>query len=252
MANLGDLINGANTQYGLPPGYLNTVANIESSGNPNAGNGSAKGLFQFIPSTAAHYGLANPYDPAAASDAAGRLSRDNYAALSKALGRAPSAEELYLGHQQGASGAAKLLLNPNAPAANAVGASAVLNNGGTADMTGGQFAALWARKYDGRSGAKLPFFAAASGMPDGGTPRPAAPPSAGSAPEGVYANAPAAAPQQDDTTALAAALSAPARPAASPLAALYAQQSAQQQAAAQAQRAALLGSARIAPTQQIT
>lgn len=253
MASLGDIITGANAQYGLPKGYLGTVAGIESSWNPNASNPSgAKGLFQFVPSTAAHYGLSNPYDPSAASAAAGQFTRDNYNTLAHALGHAPSAEQLYLAHQQGAGGAAGLLTHPNAPAASIVGASAVTNNGGTADMTSQQFADLWGRKYDKRAG--LPVFAAAAGagQQQAGTPGGANIAGTGSAPEGVYANAPSSTPQGDGGVALAAALAPSAQDQQqSQIASLYAQQTAAQQQAAQAQRTALLSSGKVAPTQQI-
>ena len=52
---------------------LNSMAFVESSCNPNAYNESSKaaGLMQFIPSTAAHFGI-DPYDPEQAIDAAAR------------------------------------------------------------------------------------------------------------------------------------------------------------------------------------
>ena len=139
------------TQYGLPQGYLSRTYQIESGGNPNAQNpnSSAGGGFQFIDSTAKAYGLTNKFDLGASADAAARLAVDNQRTLMKGLGRAPTAGELYLAHQQGGGGAAQLLANPNARAVDIVGADAVRLNGGNADMTAGEFAAKWVNKIGG-------------------------------------------------------------------------------------------------------
>lgn len=137
--------------YGLPSGYLARTAQLESRGNPNAQNpnSSAGGMFQFIDSTAKQYGLTNKMDPVASADAAARFAADNKAYLTRALGREPSAGELYLAHQQGPAGAAKLILNQGAPAASLVGNDAVSLNGGSGNMTGGDFANKWLAKFGG-------------------------------------------------------------------------------------------------------
>jgi hypothetical protein len=132
------------------PGFMERMAQIESSGNPDASNASgAAGLYQFMPKTAQAYGLADPYDPEASAQAAARLTLDNEGTLKRSLGRDPTPGELYLAHQQGAGGASKLLANPDAPAADLVGAKAVTSNGGTAGMTARDFAGLWLNKFDG-------------------------------------------------------------------------------------------------------
>jgi hypothetical protein len=60
-------------QYGLPCGYLWGIMMTESRGNPNAVSpAGAKGLFQFIPSTAIQFKLADPFDPCTSADAAAR------------------------------------------------------------------------------------------------------------------------------------------------------------------------------------
>lgn len=137
-------------KYNLPSGYLDRTYQIESGGNPNAQNpnSSAGGGFQFIDSTARQYGLTNKNDLGASADAAARLAADNREVLVRTLGREPTAAELYLAHQQGAGGAAKLLSNPNAPAASLVGQDAVRLNGGDASMTAQQFAGKWLGKFD--------------------------------------------------------------------------------------------------------
>lgn len=138
----------AEAQYGLPKNFLAQTAKIESSFDPAAANpnSSARGLFQFTKGTAKDYGLANPFDPIASTDAAARLAADNKATLMKALGREPTAGELYLAHQQGGGGASKLLSNPNARAADLVGADAVRLNSGNLNMTAGEFARRWTSK----------------------------------------------------------------------------------------------------------
>lgn len=138
------------SKYRLPTGYLNRTAQIESSMNPNAQNpsSSAGGLFQFINSTAKQYGLSNKYDAVASTDAASRLAADNAKTLRGVLGREPTAAELYLAHQQGGAGAAKLLRNPSAKASTVVGSAAVRLNGGSESMTAGQFAGLWINKFN--------------------------------------------------------------------------------------------------------
>ncbi|MFZ0932087.1 MAG: hypothetical protein WAN11_26040 [Syntrophobacteraceae bacterium] len=69
------------------------------------------------------------------------LTRQNTAALAKDLGRQPQPWEVYLAHQQGMDGATALLhADPNANAGDVVGnPEAITGNGGTTEMTAGQF-----------------------------------------------------------------------------------------------------------------
>jgi tape measure domain-containing protein len=55
----------ATTKYGLPPGLLKAIADVESGFNPKATNPSsgAQGLMQLMPDTARRYGVADAYDP---------------------------------------------------------------------------------------------------------------------------------------------------------------------------------------------
>lgn len=146
--NVQTAIADAATRHGVDANAMSVIAQIESSGNPNAKNpsSSAGGLFQFIDDTAKQYGLQNKFDPVQASDAGARLMKDNAAYLGNILGRAPNVGELYLAHQQGAGGAGKLLANPNARAADIVGEKAVRLNGGNPNMTAGDFANIWMSK----------------------------------------------------------------------------------------------------------
>lgn len=144
-------IQTAAQRHQVDANALKTIAWLESRGDARAKNpnSSASGLFQFINSTARQYGLNDPFDAVASSDAAARLTRDNARHLTRVLGRAPNPAELYLAHQQGAGGAARLLSNPNRRAADVVGAQAVRLNGGREDMTAGEFANLWLSKAGG-------------------------------------------------------------------------------------------------------
>ena len=157
-SDINGIIQSAAGQYGVDPAYLARVAQIESSNDPKATSKTgAKGLFQFTGGTSSQYGLRNPYDPAQSANAAARLTADNQASLTKALGRAPTSAELYLAHQQGAAGAAALLKNPGANAVDALApvyggsrtraAQALTVNGGSPDMTAGAFAGKWAAKF---------------------------------------------------------------------------------------------------------
>ncbi|MBS9720036.1 transglycosylase SLT domain-containing protein [Tianweitania sp. BSSL-BM11] len=146
-------IERAAKKHGVSAAGLRRTAHIESGGNPNARNprSSAEGLFQFIDDTAKQYGLSKSqkFDPDASADAAARLWKDNANYLRRQLGREPTDGELYLAHQQGAGGAAKLLRNPNAKASSLVGAEAVRLNGGQPGMTAGDFARRWTGKMEG-------------------------------------------------------------------------------------------------------
>jgi hypothetical protein len=145
---LEPVIAAAAERHGVDPRALSVIASLESGGNPNAQNpnSSAGGPFQFIDSTAQEYGLQDRFDPAQATDAAARLMRDNTAALRQGLGREPNTGELYLAHQQGATGALRLLQNPQARAADLVGEDAVRLNGGDPNMPAGQFAGMWTQR----------------------------------------------------------------------------------------------------------
>ncbi len=60
-------------QYGIAPGLALAQIQTESSFNPRAVSpAGAKGLAQFMPATAARFGLTNPFDPVASMDAWGQ------------------------------------------------------------------------------------------------------------------------------------------------------------------------------------
>ena len=64
-------------RWGVPPALMAGQLMAESGFDPNAGSpAGAQGIAQFMPSTAAAYGLANPYDPVAAIDAEAHLMSD--------------------------------------------------------------------------------------------------------------------------------------------------------------------------------
>lgn len=141
-------------EAGLPSGFLDRVAMIESGGDPSADNpnSSAGGLFQQIDSNAAAYGVTNRYDPVQSTEGAVRFAVENKNYLTGILGREPTGGELYLAHQQGPGGAARLLANPDAKAVDIVGMDAIKLNGGNAEMTAGEFANIWISKYNGSRG----------------------------------------------------------------------------------------------------
>ena len=147
----------------LPPGVLEKMAGIESQGGRNLTNpnSSARGPFQFMASTGPEFGLmteADRMDVNKSTDAAARLLLRNKKDLEKQLGRSVSPGELYLAHQQGATGAARILKDPNARAVDVLGADQVKLNlppsmRDKADsLTTGDFAKLWTSKIDGGGG----------------------------------------------------------------------------------------------------
>lgn len=132
-------------------GYYARLRQIESNNNPAAynKNSGASGLYQIIPSTAKAYGVTNPFDVEQSEIFVRRFTAENASVLRKALGREPSAGELYLAHQQGAGGALKLLKNPNARAIDVVGGDEIRLNGGRSDMSAGEFANMWISRFEG-------------------------------------------------------------------------------------------------------
>jgi hypothetical protein len=143
-------------------GFLQREAQIESSGNPAAQNGQSTGLFQFHPSTFAGLGGIDIHDTDQQTAAALRGARQNTQLLNEA-GVPVTDGNLYLMHQQGPAGGRALLTAP--PDTNAIQAlapayggnvatatRAIVNNGGTPDMTAGQFTSLWQTKFGGGGG----------------------------------------------------------------------------------------------------
>ena len=105
----------------------------------------------------------NPFDFKQAADGAARLAADNKTALTRTLGRPPTDAELYIAHQQGAGGAAALLSNPTATAAEALApaykgnwmaaAKAISDNGGDPNAPAATFTGMWAARFNGAAGA---------------------------------------------------------------------------------------------------
>ena len=148
--DIQSLIRKKAREAGIDPTHALTMASIESSFDPKAANRHGyKGLYQFGPDEWRQWGGGRDiFDPEANIDAFIGYQGQIKDQLKTALGRDPTPHELYLGWQQGASGAGKLLSNPDAPAKTLVSPNAVLANGGDFNMTGGQFASLWQNKYN--------------------------------------------------------------------------------------------------------
>ncbi len=170
-----DAIGRAAANNGVSAQFLENAAVVESHCNPSAKapGSSAGGLGQFIDGTWNKYGNGgdklNPDDNA---DAMARLTKDDVSGLTRQLGRTPTFEEAYLAHQQGLGGSSCLLKNPSAPTTNCVSASAVTGNGGSTNMTGGQFSSLVEGYYNtgSLSGARgaVASYNASGQMPNSG------------------------------------------------------------------------------------
>lgn len=156
--DLTTAIDSASKIYGVPASYLTTTARIENpGGNPRAVSPTgATGDFQFTGGTADAVGLdrADRTDPKQAARGAARLYLESKAELTPRLGRAPTDGEVYLAHQQGVGGATALLqADPGAKAVDVYAAAGIpvknlLVNGGTRDMTVGQFVNKWTSRFD--------------------------------------------------------------------------------------------------------
>lgn len=149
--SLGEYWRQLETKYGLPAGYLGTIRQIESSGNPNAVSPTgATGPFQFTKGTARGYGLPldKRTDEYLSADAAARLAADNARVLQKALGRAPAGPELYMAHQQGAVPASKLIANPNARQGDATSAFNLRVNSGDPNAPSSDIVNKFTLKYN--------------------------------------------------------------------------------------------------------
>jgi hypothetical protein len=104
---------------GITPDILRRMARIESGGNPNAASpsGTYRGLFQFGPAEWAQWGRGGDItNPAHNADAAARRLAAEAGEFQQRHGRAATALDLYMMHQQGQGGYDAHLANPNRPA----------------------------------------------------------------------------------------------------------------------------------------
>lgn len=114
-----DVIEREALAHGIPGDHLLRFAHLESGGRFDAqlsrGTSGAKGVFQFAPATAAHYGIAGrEFDAEANAAAAARLYLDNRRVLEVrherggrpflSGGAGPDALDMYVAHQQGVGG----------------------------------------------------------------------------------------------------------------------------------------------------
>lgn len=102
--SLYDIASAAAAQYGVPPDLFSAQITQESSWNPYASNGSAYGIAQFQPATAAQYGV-DVTDPtsslygAAAYDASLYNQYGSWTAALQHYGTLPSSGDLSTGQQ---------------------------------------------------------------------------------------------------------------------------------------------------------
>lgn len=136
--------------------YLQRLAQVESNGKPDAQNGSSTGVFQFHPDTFAGLGGKDIHSVPQQTFAALALQRRDRQNLQQ-LGIQPTDANVYIMHQQGAGGGRALLTaDPGASAVDvltpvygnaAVAKKAIVGNGGSPDMTAGQFVSMWQKKW---------------------------------------------------------------------------------------------------------
>lgn len=123
--------------------YNQRVSMIESSGGRASSN-----LYGFQSPTWNDFGAGGDIKNADNQKAAmNRLTDVNYKSLEKSIGRPPTPTELYMAHQQGAVGAAKLINNPDEPAGKLVPPSHITGNYGNPNMTAREYLETWSRHF---------------------------------------------------------------------------------------------------------
>jgi hypothetical protein len=159
------------TARGIDPSVPLTVAKLESNSGqaPDAAGNSHQGVFQLGPDEWTSVGgtAANRNDKVAQAQLGTDFVAGAQKTASDALGRPAEGWETYVVHQQGRAGGPALLNAP--PTQNAVDAlapayngdraratRAITGNGGSPDMTAGQFLSLWQNKYAAASGGSVP------------------------------------------------------------------------------------------------
>lgn len=147
-----DIIGDAAKNFNVDEKWLRKVVFLESSGVSSAKRGKYVGLTQMGPAAAKDVGVPDyNKNDAKNLEAAAKYRQLNEKRLEKKLGRKVKDWELYLAHQQGSGGAAKLLLNPDKLAIDTVGERAVTGNGGNKSMTNAEFVARWRDGYKNAS-----------------------------------------------------------------------------------------------------
>ncbi len=143
---IAQAIAGEAQRQGVDPSTALTIWSAEGGvTNPATKNrdSTATGIFQHMSGTWSDLGGTDHdrLDAARQVQLGVALTKQNTDALAKDLGRWPQPWEVYLAHQQGIEGATVLLhADPNANAGDVMGnPKAITDNGGTADMTAGQF-----------------------------------------------------------------------------------------------------------------
>lgn len=102
--NVDEAIQAAAKSAGIDVNTMRAIASIESSMNPASNMNKTtqyKGLYQIGREEWAKYGQGDIYNPYDNAMAASRMFTDHAAEFSKRYGRAPTATEMYLMHQQG-------------------------------------------------------------------------------------------------------------------------------------------------------
>jgi hypothetical protein len=138
------------TSQGVDPALVHATADIESSYGKNTGNKispSNTGIFQRAPADKPG-GMNDSYENQIKLGV-GDLVKERDG-LRNSLGREPTNAEVYLAHQQGVSGATKLLNNPNTPAGQLVPAVNISNNAGDPSKPASAFVQHWKQAYDRR------------------------------------------------------------------------------------------------------
>jgi hypothetical protein len=142
---------------GIDLSFLQTMARIESGGNPNAVSPTgATGIFQFTKGTGRGYGLVGPgfdkrKDQRANVMAGAQLARDNARSLKRA-GIPPSDAMLYMAHQQGVGGVIAITraAQSGGPVSPNIRYNMDVNSG--KGLSAGQFLQKWQNKWTTMAG----------------------------------------------------------------------------------------------------
>lgn len=112
-----DIIEKHARRVGISPDWMKKIMRIESGGDPKSVTGSYKGLFQLSDREFRDGGgSGNIHDPEQnTAAAANKLARESLEFKEK-YDRNPKLQDLYMIHQQGPSGYAAHMKNPDAPA----------------------------------------------------------------------------------------------------------------------------------------